>query len=72
MPRGFARAAHGQDRWSRSQARTVEDIRRDLARAVVMNGWGLLELHSSVMSLEDIFIKLTTAEEIHASDTDQS
>jgi len=38
------------------------DIRRDLARAVVQNGWGLLELHASTMSLEDIFIKLTTAE----------
>jgi ABC-2 type transport system ATP-binding protein len=38
------------------------DIRRDLAQAVVQNGWGLLELHASTMSLEDIFIKLTTAE----------
>jgi len=39
------------------------DIRRDLARAVVQAGWGLLELQSENMSLEDIFIKLTTAEE---------
>jgi ABC-2 type transport system ATP-binding protein len=39
-----------------------KDIRRDLARSVVQNGWGLLELHASTMSLEDIFIKLTTAE----------
>jgi ABC-2 type transport system ATP-binding protein len=38
------------------------DIRRELAQAVVQNGWGLLELHASTMSLEDIFIKLTTAE----------
>ena len=36
------------------------DIRRELAQAVVENGWGLLELHASTMSLEDIFIKLTT------------
>jgi ABC-2 type transport system ATP-binding protein len=39
------------------------DIRRDLARTVVQAGWGLLELQSENMSLEDIFIKLTTAEE---------
>jgi ABC-2 type transport system ATP-binding protein len=49
-----------------------QDIRSEMAKAIVTKGWGLQELHSSVMSLEDIFIKLTTAEEIHASDTDQS
>jgi ABC-2 type transport system ATP-binding protein len=38
------------------------DIRRQLAQTVVGKGWGLLELHASKMSLEDIFIKLTTAE----------
>src|SRR6187200_1309560 len=36
-----------------------QDIRREMARTIVGKGWGLLELHSSVMSLEDIFIKLT-------------
>ena len=40
-----------------------KDIRSDLARAVVQNGWGLYELQSITMSLEDIFLKLTTAEE---------
>jgi ABC-2 type transport system ATP-binding protein len=40
------------------------DLRIDLARTVVTKGWGLLELHSESMSLEDIFIKLTTAEEV--------
>lgn len=40
-----------------------KDIRSDLARAIVQNGWGLYELQSAAMSLEDIFIKLTTAEE---------
>jgi len=39
------------------------EIRTDLARTVVQKGWGLLELQSENMSLEDIFIKLTTAEE---------
>ena len=36
------------------------DIRRDLAKAVVTSGWGLLELRPMRMSLEDIFLSLTT------------
>ena len=36
------------------------DIRRDLANAVVTSGWGLLELRPMRMSLEDIFLSLTT------------
>jgi len=40
-----------------------KDIRSDLARTVVQSGWGLFELQSVSMSLEDIFLKLTTAEE---------
>jgi ABC-2 type transport system ATP-binding protein len=39
-----------------------EDIRRELARAVVTNGWGLLELRPMRMSLEQIFLSLTTEE----------
>ena len=38
------------------------DVRRDLARAVVSSGWGLLELRPMRMSLEDIFLSLTTEE----------
>jgi ABC-2 type transport system ATP-binding protein len=38
------------------------DIRRDVARAIVEGGWGLLELRASSMSLEDVFIKLTTTD----------
>src|SRR5262249_32615157 len=38
------------------------DVRRDLARAVVTNGWGLLELRPLRMSLEEIFLSLTTDE----------
>ena len=36
------------------------DIRRDLARAIVNNGWGLLELRPMRMSLEEIFLQVTT------------
>ena len=39
------------------------DLRRDLARTVVTNGWGLLELRSVRMSLEEVFLHLTTEEE---------
>jgi ABC-2 type transport system ATP-binding protein len=41
---------------------TGRDIRRDLARAVVTRDWGLLELRPTRMSLEDIFLSLTTEE----------
>ncbi len=37
-----------------------KDVRADLARAVVESGWKLFELKTSGMSLEDIFLKLTT------------
>ena len=39
------------------------DIRSELASAVVGKGWGLLELKTATMSLEDIFIQITTREE---------
>jgi len=38
------------------------DVRRELARAVVASGWGLLELRPMRMSLEDVFLSLTTEE----------
>ena len=40
-----------------------DDVRREIARTVVTNGWGLLELRAQQMSLEDIFLQLTTEEE---------
>ena len=39
------------------------EIRSDLARTVVQNGWGLFELQAATMSLEEVFLELTTAEE---------
>jgi ABC-2 type transport system ATP-binding protein len=38
------------------------DVRRELASAVVSGGWGLLELRPLRMSLEEIFLSLTTEE----------
>jgi ABC-2 type transport system ATP-binding protein len=37
-----------------------KDVRAELARAVVESGWKLYELRTSGMSLEEIFLKLTT------------
>jgi ABC-2 type transport system ATP-binding protein len=63
-----ARIAAEHDSRNRFQVDTESgrDVRADLARTVVQKGWGLLELQSETMSLEDIFIKLTTAEETAA------
>ena len=38
------------------------DVRRELAAAIVTSGWGLLELRPLRMSLEEIFLSLTTEE----------
>jgi gliding motility-associated transport system ATP-binding protein len=38
------------------------DVRRDIARTVVTRGWGLLELRPMRMSLEEIFLQVTTDE----------
>ena len=47
-----------------------EDVRRELARLVVSHGWGLLELRPLRMSLEEIFLDLTTEEGGEASAED--
>lgn len=39
------------------------DLRRVFAAAIVSQGWGLLELRGVSLSLEDVFINLTTKEE---------
>ena len=47
-----------------------EDVRRELARLVVSHGWGLLELRPLRMSLEEVFLDLTTEEGGEASAED--
>jgi ABC-2 type transport system ATP-binding protein len=44
-------------------------IRSELARSVVQAGWNLSELRPVGLSLEDIFLQLTTAEKISADKT---
>ena len=38
------------------------DVRRELARSIVNRGWGLLELRPMRMSLEEVFLQVTTEE----------
>jgi ABC-2 type transport system ATP-binding protein len=64
---GVTRAAE-TDRHDQAIGYEVEsergrDVRRDLARTVVSSGWGLLELRPMRMSLEEIFLELTTTDE---------
>jgi ABC-2 type transport system ATP-binding protein len=42
-----------------------EDLRGKITDAIVRSGWTLLSLESMEMSLEDIFLKLTSEEEIN-------
>jgi len=46
-------------------------IRAELARAVVNSGWALCELRAVGLSLEDIFLQLTAAEEKSAAKPEQ-
>jgi ABC-2 type transport system ATP-binding protein len=42
------------------ESESTHDVRRDVARTIVDQGWGLLELRPTRMSLEQIFLELTT------------
>ena len=44
------------------ESESGRDVRRELARAVIGGGWGLLELRPMRLSLEDVFLSLTTEE----------
>ena len=45
------------------EAGANEDLGPELARAIVARGWGLYGMTSSTMSLEDVFLELTTDDE---------
>jgi ABC-2 type transport system ATP-binding protein len=53
--------ANGASRYA-IECETGRDVRRELAQAVVQNGWGLLELRAKDLSLEEVFLELTTEE----------
>lgn len=49
------------------ESELARDIRRELAAAVVRGGYGLLEMRTLTMSLEEVFIKLVTSEDHSAT-----
>ncbi len=61
--------AHGAPTAFEVDSERGRDIRRELAQTVVSGGWGLLELRPMRMSLEDIFLHLTTEESVPAEVT---
>jgi ABC-2 type transport system ATP-binding protein len=54
-------AADGINRYE-VECESGRDVRRELAQAVVQNGWGLLELRAKDFTLEEVFLNLTTEE----------
>ena len=44
------------------ESETGRDVRRELSAAIVNRGWGLLELRPMRMSLEEVFLQVTTEE----------
>jgi len=58
---GLAERRNGVEAYEVESTRGT-DVRRDIARAVVNNGWGLLELRPMRMSLEEVFLQVTTEE----------
>lgn len=45
------------------EAQAGHDVRADVARCIVQKGWDLVGLHQAAMSLEDVFLQLTTADQ---------
>jgi ABC-2 type transport system ATP-binding protein len=62
IPGVTAVEAKGDNRYE-IECRLGADRRAELAAAMVQGGWGLLEMRPVGMSLEEIFLKLTTKEE---------
>ena len=60
-------AAHVKRDRKRSQSGVIQSLYKEAIHAavVVSNGWGLLELRPLRMSLEEIFLHLTTEEMPH-------
>jgi ABC-2 type transport system ATP-binding protein len=61
----------GDQNTFRLQLRRGEDLRDEISRAIIDNGWGLLGLQLESMSLEEIFLKLTTTEESDGQEGDR-
>jgi ABC-2 type transport system ATP-binding protein len=64
---GVASASHKTNQGKETytiQANEGQDLRDDISRAVIGGGWSLLAMNTVGMSLEEIFLRLTTHEEL--------
>lgn len=48
-----------------ARSRAGEPMRKAIAAAVVGNGWGLIEVSPLAMTLEDLFVRLVTEEDVN-------
>ena len=56
---GQVREADRHERFVGYEIESTHDVRRDVARAIVTRGWGLLELRPKRLGLEEVFLQLT-------------
>jgi ABC-2 type transport system ATP-binding protein len=56
-------SSHGKEIYT-IQANEGQDLRDEISRTVIGAGWSLLSMQTMGMSLEEIFLKLTTHEEL--------
>jgi ABC-2 type transport system ATP-binding protein len=56
--------ADGEGTVHRVEYSLEHDVREELARVAVERGWGLLEMRSDDLSLEEVFLQLTTEEDL--------
>jgi ABC-2 type transport system ATP-binding protein len=56
---GQVREADRHERFVGYEIESTHDVRRDVARAIVNKGWGLLELRPKRLGLEEVFLQLT-------------
>jgi ABC-2 type transport system ATP-binding protein len=61
---------HGSVTGFEVNSESGRDVRREIASAIVSHGWGLLELRPMRMSLEEIFLSLTTEDAAAISATE--
>jgi ABC-2 type transport system ATP-binding protein len=60
---GILRALYKGEKGYEVDSEVGRDVRKEVAAAIVRKGWGLLEMRPVGMSLEEIYLKLTTREE---------
>jgi ABC-2 type transport system ATP-binding protein len=59
---GVSRVVESESGGFEVESERGTDVRRELAKTVVNKGWGLLELRPMRMSLEEVFLQVTTDE----------